>query len=173
MADKNLILKKRAEILAKDLKSENQNENEIEALVFKLAQERYAIETKYINEVYPLKDYTPLPGVPAYIYGLTNVRRKILSILDLKPLFGLPSTGEKEKKIVILEGFDMEFALLIDGVEDVLRINPSHLQTSLPTLTGVRQEFLLGITSERIVILDGKKLLTSQHIIVDQSEERT
>lgn len=172
MADKNLILKKRAERLAQTVETEKQELNEIELLVFKLAEENYAIETKYVKEVYPFKDYTILPGVPSFIYGLINVRRKILSILDLKAFFSLPASTENEnRKIVILEGFDMEFALLTDEIADIQKVSLNHLQTSLPTLTGIRQEFLMGVTQDRIVVLDGKKLLTSKQIIVDQTVE--
>ena len=33
-----------------------------------LADERYGIESDYVREVYPLKDYTPLPCWEHYLF---------------------------------------------------------------------------------------------------------
>jgi purine-binding chemotaxis protein CheW len=42
------------------------------------------------------------------------------------------------------------------------------VQPSLPTLTGIREEYLKGVTKERLTILDGKKLLSDKNIIVHE-----
>ncbi len=42
------------------------------------------------------------------------------------------------------------------------------LQPSLPTLTGIREEYLRGITKERVVILDAVKLLSDKNIVVHE-----
>jgi purine-binding chemotaxis protein CheW len=43
---------------------------------FLLGVERYAIEFKYIREIQPLRDLTPLPCAPPFVLGLINVRGK-------------------------------------------------------------------------------------------------
>jgi purine-binding chemotaxis protein CheW len=167
------ILKERAERLAKVIKTQELDSNLIEVLVFHLAQEKYGIETKYVKEVYPLKEYTPLPCVPAFIYGLINVRRRILSIFDLKAFFGFPSSRKaSESKLLILEEGEMEFALLTDGIHSMQKIFLSEIQLSLPTaLNDIEQDFIRGITSEKVILLDGKKLLASKQIIIDENVE--
>jgi purine-binding chemotaxis protein CheW len=47
----------------------------------------------------------------------------------------------------------------------------SELQTSLPTLTGIREEYLKGIAKERTVILDAEKLLSDKSIVVHELVE--
>lgn len=168
---KNDVLKARAEMLAKPMAAVEVSEEIMEILVFQLANEQYAIETQYLNEVYPLKDYTPLPCTPAFIYGITNVRRKILAIIDLRVIFSLPHSEDDGKKIVILSEEDVELALLIDTFSGIRKVPINTVQTSLPTLTGVRQEFLKGILLDGTVVLDGKKILTSKLLIVDQAVE--
>lgn len=165
------ILKERAKTLAKPLEQEEFKGDYLEILVFKLASERYGIETEFAREVYPLKDYTYLPCAPPFIFGLINVRRKILTIIDLKVLFSMPSSSNEESKIVILKQGDHEFGILSDGFEGIQRILVNKIQPTLPTLTGIRAELLKGVTLEGIVILDGKKLLSSKQIIVDQMVE--
>jgi purine-binding chemotaxis protein CheW len=60
----------------------------------------------------------------------------------------------------------MEFGILADeilGVQDILL---GDLQPSLPTLTGIREEYLKGITREHVVLLDADKLLSDKNIMV-------
>ena len=46
-----------------------------------------------------------------------------------------------------------------------------ELQEGLPTLTGIHQEFFKGITTDRLLVLDAEKLLSSSSVIVDQTAE--
>lgn len=171
MSKQTQILKMRAEKLAKAIETKESFRDCIEVLIFKLAQEKYAIETKFVKEVYSYKDYTILPNAPPFIFGLVNVRRKVLSIFNLKIFFALPAGESDEKKLIILEDNDMELALLTDGIEEIQKIPSAHIQPSLPTLTGTKLEFLKGVTRERIILLNGEKLLGSQQILVNETVE--
>ncbi len=163
------ILKNRAKQLAKPKEHEVAEADNFEVLVFRLAHERYAIETKYVREVYPLKDYTPIPCAPQFVFGMINVRRKILTVIDLKVLFSLPEGSHDDGKIIILQYIEKEFGILSNGFEGIMQIPINKLQTSLPTLTGIKQEFLKGVTPDGIVLLDGKKLLLCKQIVVDET----
>lgn len=165
------ILKERAKILSKPKEQEEVKGENIEILVFKLAKERYGIETKYAKEVHPLKDFTSLPCAPPFIFGLINVRRKILAVIDLKVLFGLPANSGEQNTVVILKEGQKEFGLLGDGFEGIQKVPINSIQTSLPTLTGIRQEWLKGITLDGVIVIEGKKLILSKEIIVDQMVE--
>lgn len=163
------ILRERAEKLAKPLEEQESLTHSLEILIFTLGEENYGIETKYIVEVNPLKDFTPLPSAPTYVYGLANVRRKILLIIDLKKLFSIPEESNISNKLVILGNVEKSFAILIDNFSGIRKISKDNLQSSLPTLTGIRQEFLKGLTNDGVVILDGQKLLSSQYLIINET----
>lgn len=120
------------------------SKEEVEVLVCQFGQEKFAIETKFIKEVSPLKSYTPLPGVPSFIFGIVNIKRKILSIFDLKAFFGLPPGKTENSQLVILEFGEMELALLTDGIYDIQAIGLSQVQSLLPPiLLDGMEEFLL------------------------------
>lgn len=168
------ILKARAQKLAKPKETLEQVQDFIEVIVFNLSQEQYGIESKYVKEVYPLKDYTFLPCVPPFIFGLINVRRRILSVVDLKVFFSLPTettSSTTEKKVIIIQGYDMEFGILCDQVKGIYKIPIDQIQSALPTLKGSRLDFAKGMTLDRIMILDAGKLLTSKEILVDETVE--
>ncbi len=168
---KKAILKRRAEQLAKPLEKTDYSEDMVEILLFKLANEQYGIETIYIKEVFPFKDYTPLPTTPSFLYGLFNLRRRILSIIDLRVFFSLHSDPKSDYKVIILENAEKEFGILCEEINGIQNIPVKHIQPSLPTLTGIREDFLRGVTNDRAVILDGQKLLNSKQLIVDETVE--
>jgi purine-binding chemotaxis protein CheW len=44
----------------------------------------------------------------------------------------------------------------------------NEIQSPLPTLTGIRQEYLKGITKDQVVILDMEKFLSDKKILVHE-----
>lgn len=163
------ILRARARALAWPPEHAPAAETMLDVLEFRLAQERYAIETLYVREVYPLTDLTPLPCTPPFVLGIVNVRGRILPVLDLKKFFDLPEQGLTDlHRIILLEGHDLELGLLADATVGVRSIPADSLQSSLPTLIGIRSEYLKGVTAERLVVLDVARILADPKIIVHE-----
>jgi len=164
---KREILRTRAKALARQEKEKDIPGDHIEIVQFLLANETYGIESSFVQETYPLRDLTPIPGTPPFVLGIINVRGRIVSILDIRKFFDLPEKGLTDlNKVLILNGHNMEFGLLADAVLGVRKIRANELQASLPTLTGIREQYLKGVTKERFVILDAEKLLADKKIIV-------
>ena len=138
-----------------------------EVVEFLLTPEKYAIELTYINDVCPLKDLRPLPGTPSFVLGIINIRGQIFSIIDLKKFFELPEKGLTNlNRVIVLSSDEMEFGILADAIIGVRAIPMNAIQPSLPTLTGIRAEYLKGVTEDRVVILDGEKILSDENILV-------
>jgi purine-binding chemotaxis protein CheW len=172
--EKQVILEKRAQKLAlkdKDIK----DEETLELVEFRLADEHYGISCNYVREVYPLKDLTPIPGTPKFVMGIVNVRGEIVSVVDLKQFFQMPIKGLTDlTRVIILEakdkelGVDMEFGILAEEVMGTISLPKSYIQPPLPTLTGVRADYLHGVAKNRLIVLDALKLLSDKNIIVHQ-----
>jgi len=166
--DRKRILRARADFLARQPGREQAGDT-LEVVEFILANERYGIESGYVREVYPLKDYTPLPCTPPFVIGLLNVRGRIISVIDIKKFFDMPGKGISDlNKVIIIHDYNMEFGILADSILGVQEIAVRDIQPPLPTLTGIREEYLRGVTGERTVILDARKLLTDKKIIVHE-----
>jgi purine-binding chemotaxis protein CheW len=106
------------------------------------------------------------------VLGIVNVRGHILPVLDFKKFFDLPEQGLTDlHRIIFVRGHDLELGLLADVIVGVRSIPEESLQPSLPTLTGIRSEYLKGVTAERLVVLDLDRILTDQKIIVHQEVE--
>lgn len=165
-AEPERILQARARALAQPRESSDRAET-IPLLEFRLARERYAVETRYVHEVHPLRELTPLPGTPPFLRGIVNLRGRIVAVLDLKGFFDLPETGFTDlHRIVVVRGNDMEVGLLADVVVGVQELPVERMQPSLPTLTGIRAQYLMGVTDERLVVLDVARILADPRIVV-------
>jgi purine-binding chemotaxis protein CheW len=170
--DVRQILRARARALARPPESAAGAEVSLELLEFRLAQESYALETRHVREVYPLKNLTPLPCTPPFVLGIVNVRGRIVPVLDIKKFFDLPEKGLTDlHRIILVGGNELELGLLADVIVGVRSIPVESLQASLPTLTGIRSEYLKGVTAERLVVLDLDGILTDPKIFVHEEVE--
>jgi len=169
--EQKAILQARAQLLAREPEAGETAEGYCDVLEFRLAYETYGIETSFVRETCPLTDLTPLPGTPPFVLGLINVRGQVMSVIDMKKFFDLPEKGLTElNKVIILQDGEMEFGLLADEIVGVRPIPRDEIQPPLPTLTGVREEYLKGVSRKRTVILDGRKLLHNNAIVVNDEE---
>jgi purine-binding chemotaxis protein CheW len=202
------ILRTRARALARTPPQASAEGAMLELLEFRLASERYAVESQLVEEVHPLRDLTPLPCTPPFVLGIVNVRGRILPVLDLKKFFELPERGLTDlHRIILVRGNDLpagdslapaggslapaggslagrsvagrsvagrsviELGLLADVIVGVRSVARDSLQPSLPTLTGIRADFLMGVTDERLVVLDLGRILLDPKIIVHEEVE--
>lgn len=163
------ILRARAAALAHDPAPGQAPQDVFEVIEFVLAYEKYAIESGFVREIHPLRNLTPLPCTPAHVRGIVNIRGRILSIVDIKKFFDLPEKGLPDlDKVIVLRSDAMEFGILADVISGTRSLSMGELQGSLPTLTGIRAEYLKGVTADRVVVLDAAKLLADPKIVVHE-----
>lgn len=166
--EKRRVLRQRAQRLAEETAKTPAGET-LEVVEFMLAYERYGIETACVREVVPLKELTPVPCTPDFVLGIVNVRGQIISVIDIKKFFDLPEKGLTDlNKLLVLRSGAMEFGVLADAISGVSMLPLSGLQPAPPTFTGVREEYLRGITSEGVAVLDARKLLSDKKIIINE-----
>lgn len=170
--DVKSILRARAEALARLPARTSSDEVSLELLEFRLAREWYALETRHVGEIYPLRNLTPLPSTPSFVIGIVNVRGYILPVLDLKKFFGLPEDGLTDlHRIIRVSGRELDFGLLADVSVGVRSIPVSSLHPPLPTITGIGAEYVKGVTAERLIVLDMDRILRDPRIIVNEEVE--
>jgi purine-binding chemotaxis protein CheW len=161
-------LKKRAIAMAREAEQPKPASSIIEVIGFTLADETYVIESVFVKEVYQLRDFTPLPGIPPYIFGIINVRGQILPVVDLKKFFNLPEKGSGDSnKVIILQNDQMEFGILADDINGTLTIDPDEILVVPVTLNGIGEEYLKGVTRENLIVLNGEKLLSDESIVIN------
>jgi len=166
MKDVNSILVERANQLAGRKDDERQESGEmISVIEFVLTPEIYAVEGVFVTEVLALKDITSIPGTPAFVMGVINLRGRIISILNLKTLFNLKERGLTElNKIIILKSDHMEFGIVADSIVGTKTLARSSVSPPPVTLDTIGHEFITGVTQDGLILLNALNLLTSKKI---------
>jgi purine-binding chemotaxis protein CheW len=163
------VMRARAKALAQAPGHDRPAEKNLEIVEFLLANEHYGVESAYVREVCPLRDLRRLTGTPDFILGLVHVRGQIVSVIDIKRFFELPDNGLTDlNRILIVRSGPMEAGILADAIVRVQSIGVADLQPALPTLTGLRADYVRGITRDPVVVLDVEKFLSDKRIVVDE-----
>jgi purine-binding chemotaxis protein CheW len=147
-------------------------------LVFWLGKERYGIEVTNVREIHPLEQLTPVPRTPNFVAGVFSARGRILSVVDLCAFFDLPAIGLSDQtKIIVVSNAKqrsvrgrqmVEVGILADEVADVVTIFKKDIQPPLTTHTGVRADYIQGITADLLVVLNLDILLNDKRLIVQE-----
>lgn len=87
-------------------------------LLVDVGEERYALPVEDVLEVAYAPDPSPLPGAPAAVLGLQNVRGGVMPLLDLGLLLG-GAASQPRAAMVIVEHEGRSAALSVDAFVDV------------------------------------------------------
>ena len=166
---KRSLLKQRAQALALRQEDETAQRESTEIIVFRLAYETYGIETAFVREVYPLKDFTTVPGTPPFVLGIMNVRGQIVSVIDLKKFFHLTEKGLGElNKVIIMCNDRMEFGILADAVEGTYSVALEEILAVPSSVRGIDEKYLKGVTKEGVVLLKAECLLNNGTMVINE-----
>jgi purine-binding chemotaxis protein CheW len=137
----------------------------IELVVFVLAGERYGIESRFVREVARLTRFTPVPGTPPFVLGVTSLRGEILALFDLRPLLGVVAVGVTDLgRIVVLGEHRREFGLLADSASEIACVAAAGLAQSESAWGRV---YVRGVAPDGLIVLSGEALLGDPQLNID------
>ena len=169
--ERHRVLSERARLLARD-PGNGAEADSFDVVEFLLGHERYAFESAFVSEVHPLRDLTPLPGTPAFVLGIVNLRGELLPVIDLNQFLDLRKREETEdSRIVVLDVDGVRIGVIADSLVGVRSIATSKIQASLLTLTGLHAEVLKGVDGDRLAILDAAAILSDERLVVCEEVE--
>jgi purine-binding chemotaxis protein CheW len=159
------ILDRRARLLAQVPEEPPRAGEVLELVGFVLAGERYGIESRFVREVARLTRFTPVPGTPAFVLGITNLRGEILALFDLRHLLGVVTEGVTDLgRIVVLGERRCEFGLLADAASEILWV-PGASLAQPETAWG--RTYVRGVSPDGIIVLSGEALLNDPQLTMD------
>ncbi len=183
-----LILQQRARDLARVMTDSADLDEGVDMLIFKLANEKYALDINYVKEIQNLCNLTPLMGVPRYWAGLINLRGGLLPVLDLQAYLGLGQyipgnrtqgeettaleqvnrksyQGDGTGQIVYTSTTDMLVGLLVNQAQDVKKINREDVHALSKEDSNNQSRSVIGVTSDFITVLDISQLFSELSVI--------
>jgi purine-binding chemotaxis protein CheW len=161
------VLEFRARLLARVPPEPPRAGEVLELVGFVLAGERYGIETRFVREVARLTRFTPVPGTPAFVMGVTNLRGEILALFDLRHLLGLTVGVTDLARIVVLGDRRREFGLLADAASEILYVPGASLaQTEMAW----GRAYVQGVSPDGVVVLSGDALLSDPRLTIEPAQ---
>lgn len=139
-------------------------------IVFTLNGTRYAVAMENVLEVDTVPSITPIPNVPDWVEGVTNLRGEIISVVDLRRFLSLETADlDRSQRLLVIKSHASEVttSLIVDRVIG-LRSFPSNAvtNTSAPVETNVAR-FLSGVVEHEeglLAVLNVERLLQSDEM---------
>lgn len=104
---------------------------ESHVVVFRVGAELYGVDIRAVREVVPAGAYriTPVPRLPRFVRGVTNLRGRIVPVVDLRQRLGFgPAAVTGESRIAVVEGATGAVGLWVDAVSEVARFAPEQAE---------------------------------------------
>ncbi len=120
------------------------NEGKILQLVtFKLESEEFGVDILKVQEINKMMNITKIPNAPFFIEGVTNLRGKIIPIVDLRKKLGFESREyDKATRIIVVELDGLVIGFVVDSVSEVLRIPSDTIEPPPSIVAGIESEYI-------------------------------
>ena len=156
----------------------NQGKNQpllstVQYLTFFTAGEEYAIGIAKVSEIVEYEAVTTVPNTPVWIRGVTNLRGRVVPVVDLAVKFGLPASVISKFSCIIItevifQGENLTMGVLTDAVSQVIELSADQIEATPPFGTRVKTEYLLGMGAlgkKFCLILDIDKVLSADELL--------
>ncbi|WP_033921497.1 chemotaxis protein CheW [Sphingomonas sp. 37zxx] len=148
-------------------------------VTFTLGHQMFGIDMTSLIEIREWEDPTPLPSVPAYIKGVTNLRGTVVPVVGLSERLGWePSVLHARSCILVVTIAGKQAGFLVDEVADIILINESEIQPAPEVEIGepsiiaglvqvaprTQEGAAAGDASTMVLLLDLDALNLTQHL---------
>ena len=132
-------------------------------VVFKVGGAEYALPAEQVLQMESFAGATPVPGTPAYVAGIVQVRGKVVPVVDLRARFGLEA-GEQtlDSRIVVGQEGNRPVALLVDSAREVVKLEVDQMEPPPPLVAQEAQGFVKAVArlgSRLLMLVDFKKVI--------------
>jgi purine-binding chemotaxis protein CheW len=131
-------------------------------LVFHLAGQRHGLPVAAVERVFRMVEVTPLTEPHPPVCGAIDFQGRIVSVIDVRLLFGLPSReAELEDQLILMNGSSGPAALWVDHGVQIMAVQQSQI-THVKDLP-LQMQSAAGMVRDAegmIVLHDAGRLLT-------------
>jgi purine-binding chemotaxis protein CheW len=148
----------------------------VQYLTFKLAEEVFALDVGKVREILEFTSITKVPQTPEFMRGVINLRGGVVPVIDLRLNFGMTCTEQTVNTCIIvvevnLDGEVIVLGILADSVQEVVEMEPDHIEPAPHIGTKLNTEFIKGmgkINDDFVMILDIDKVFSANDLLAVQ-----
>jgi purine-binding chemotaxis protein CheW len=119
-------------------------------LGFYLGDDVYGLPLGQLREVARLNGVRRIPGAPARVAGLVNLRGEIVCALDARAILGLaPQQPAAGAFFVAFRGFPDPLGVIVDSITDIYAIDPDEIEPPLEAWTAEQAALYVGVARVR------------------------
>lgn len=125
-------------------------------VIFRLADEYYALDIQAVQEIVRMQNITSIPGADHWVEGITNLRGRVVPVIDLRRRCGVPAAEHtNETRIVVVSTSNGMVGLIVDAVSEVMRIPGEQVEVPSGIVNVPENNYLRGIAKleDRLVSL--------------------
>lgn len=132
-------------------------------LTFSVDDCRLALEVGAVERVVRAVAVTPLPGAPAVIAGVVDMRGRVVPVVDTRAALGLAGRPIRASdQLVVVATRARTLALVVDAVGDVLEVEAGAVVSRDDVLDGLeRVDGVLPTPSGLVLVHDAEDLLSA------------
>lgn len=132
-------------------------------VTFRLAGETFALPVDPVHEVVRPTSITRVPHAPYPIRGVTNLRGRVVPVIDLRLRLELPlGDVTRTSRIVVVGSRGRRLGLLVDAVKQVVHLDVDRVQPPPDDVMTVQSDYISGVYhlgEELILLLDVDRVL--------------
>ncbi|HLG73558.1 MAG TPA: chemotaxis protein CheW [Chloroflexota bacterium] len=141
---------------------------EEQLVVFRLGEDYFAMLISSVNEIIRLQKITPVPKAPPFVEGVTNLRGRVIPVIDLRKRFGVePKPDGQMARIIVVEQGERLLGMMVDAVDEVLTVPSNTIEPVDEMVVSVDSQFLSGIVrleDRLIIMLDQDQVLSAGEV---------
>ncbi|MBN2383557.1 purine-binding chemotaxis protein CheW [bacterium] len=125
-------------------------------VIFSLGGDFYGLPVSHVQEILRVTGITSVPHAPHPVRGVTNMRGKVLPVVDLRKRLDLVEVDiDCHSRILVVTSRERLIGLLVDSVQQVIRLARSHIQPPPPDVMTTQSDYILGVyhLQNKLVIL--------------------
>ncbi len=135
-------------------------------VTFVLMDETYGINVMQVQEVLRVTEIAPVPGAPAYVLGIINLRGNVVTVIDTRKRFGLPPAETNDaSRIIVIESEKQVVGILVDAVAEVVELREGDIDVAPNVGTEESSRYILGVATREqglLILVDLNKLLSDE-----------
>lgn len=138
----------------------------IQFVTFILMDEVYGINVMQVQEVLRITEIAPVPGSPSYVLGIINLRGNVVTVIDTRTRFGLPTKEvDDASRIIVIESEKQVVGILVDAVAEVVELRETEIDAAPNVGTEESSRYIQGVATQEdslLILVDLNKLLTDE-----------
>lgn len=134
--------------------------DELRLVSFSVADQEYALDIAQVQEIVQLPAaVSELPHSPDHVLGVISLRQRLLPLVSLRTLFGLPRIAYSEQQRIVVTALPggLQVGLVTDSVKEVLSVPRAQADAMPGMLSGEAQ---LQEIAAICRLDDGKRLVS-------------